>query len=239
MGEDVGIYGGAFKVTEGFVAPLWPRARRRHPHQPKSAIVGSGLLRLLTHWNAPGRRISIHGFHHLRAFNQIVQHSREDALALGRSRPARSARPQRRRRPAAAPYHSQNNEMCFVHTPGLKVVAPGHRGYDAKGLIKAAIRDNNPLSSTLNTNISIAASKAMSPKEDYIVPIGKGQYRPRRPRRLSIITYGAMLHTVAQDAAEILKPRKASSSRSSISAPCSPLDREAIKRKPSRRQTKS
>jgi 2-oxoisovalerate dehydrogenase E1 component beta subunit len=121
------------------------------------------------------------------------------------------------------PYHSQNPEMWFVHTPGLKVVCPAS-AYDAKGLIKAAIRDNNPVI-FFEHKYLYRRIKEEVPAEDYIVPLGKARLA-REGRDLSIITYAAMVHT-ALEGADIL-------SREGIDVEIldlrtlSPLDREAI-----------
>jgi 2-oxoisovalerate dehydrogenase E1 component beta subunit len=121
------------------------------------------------------------------------------------------------------PFHSQNPEMWFVHAPGLKVVCPAS-AYDAKGLIKASIRDNNPVI-FFEHKYLYRRIKEEVPEEDYIVPLGKARVA-REGRDLSIITYAAMVHT-ALEAADVL-------SREGIEAEIldlrtvSPLDREAI-----------
>jgi 2-oxoisovalerate dehydrogenase E1 component beta subunit len=90
--------------------------------------------------------------------------------------------------------------MYFVHTPGMKVVAPA-TAYDAKGLIKSAIRDNNPVL-FLEHKFLYRRIKEELPTDDYTVEIGKAKVA-REGRHLSVITYGAMLY-IALDAAEIL-----------------------------------
>jgi 2-oxoisovalerate dehydrogenase E1 component beta subunit len=113
--------------------------------------------------------------------------------------------------------------MWFVHAPGLKVVCPAS-AYDAKGLIKAAIRDNNPVI-FFEHKYLYRRTKEEVPAEDYIVPLGKARIA-REGRDLSIITYAAMVHT-ALEAAETL-------SREGIDLEIvdlrtlAPLDREAI-----------
>jgi 2-oxoisovalerate dehydrogenase E1 component beta subunit len=113
--------------------------------------------------------------------------------------------------------------MWFVHAPGLKVVCPAS-AYDAKGLIKAAIRDNNPVI-FFEHKYLYRRIKEEVPAEDYIVPLGKARIA-REGRDLSIITYAAMVHT-ALEAAETL-------SREGIDLEIvdlrtlAPLDREAI-----------
>jgi 2-oxoisovalerate dehydrogenase E1 component beta subunit len=90
----------------------------------------------------------------------------------------------------SGPFHSQNPEAWFVHTPGLKVVAPGTPA-DAKGLLIAAIRDNNPVI-YLESKPLYRSMKAYVPPGDYTVPIGQAELA-RVGADLSIITYGAQL----------------------------------------------
>jgi 2-oxoisovalerate dehydrogenase E1 component beta subunit len=99
------------------------------------------------------------------------------------------------------PFHSQNPEAWFVHTPGLKVVAPA-TAYDAKGLIKASVRDNNPVI-FFEHKALYRRIKDEVPEADYTVPLGKASIF-REGKHLSIVTYGAMVY-VARDAAEILE----------------------------------
>jgi 2-oxoisovalerate dehydrogenase E1 component beta subunit len=121
------------------------------------------------------------------------------------------------------PFHSQNPEMYFVHTPGLKVVCPA-TAFDAKGLIKAAIRDNNPVV-FFEHKYLYRRIKEDVPADDYTVPLGRARLA-REGRHLSIITYAAMVHT-ALEAAEAL-------ARDGIEVEVldlrtlAPLDREAI-----------
>jgi 2-oxoisovalerate dehydrogenase E1 component beta subunit len=121
------------------------------------------------------------------------------------------------------PFHSQNPEMYFVHTPGLKVVCPA-TAYDAKGLIKAAIRDNNPVI-FFEHKYLYRRIKEDVPDGDYIVPLG--QARIARPGRdLSVITYAAMVHA-ALEAADLLSKEGIELEILDLRT-LSPLDREAI-----------
>jgi len=121
------------------------------------------------------------------------------------------------------PFHSQNPEMYFVHTPGLKVVCPA-TAYDAKGLIKASIRDNNPVI-FFEHKYLYRRIKEEIPADDYIVPLGKARIA-RSGRDLSIITYAAMVH-VAQEAADLLSKEGIELEILDLRT-LSPLDREAI-----------
>jgi len=100
------------------------------------------------------------------------------------------------------PFHSQSPEACFTHTPGLKVVFPA-TAYDAKGLLKAAIRDDDPVL-FLEHKFLYRRVRDRIPTEDYIVPLGKAAVR-RPGRHLTIVTYGAMLWTALEGAAELAK----------------------------------
>jgi 2-oxoisovalerate dehydrogenase E1 component beta subunit len=103
----------------------------------------------------------------------------------------------------AGPFHSQNPEMHFVHTPGIKVVAPATVA-DARGLLKAAIRDEDPVlyleHKKLYRHVKASSAELESPEE--VVPLGKAMVR-RRGRDIVVVTYSAMLY-VALEAAEIL-----------------------------------
>jgi 2-oxoisovalerate dehydrogenase E1 component beta subunit len=98
------------------------------------------------------------------------------------------------------PFHSQNPEMYFTHTPGLKVIYPA-TAYDAKGLMKSAIRDNNPVL-FFEHKFLYRRIKEELPEGEYLVPIGKAAVK-REGRHLTIISYAAMLHT-SLEAAEVL-----------------------------------
>ena len=113
--------------------------------------------------------------------------------------------------------------MWFVHAPGLKVVCPA-TAYDAKGLIKAAIRDNNPVI-FFEHKYLYRRIKEEVPEEDYIVPLGKARIA-RAGRDLSIITYAAMVYT-ALEAAETLSKEGIEVEIIDLRT-VSPLDREAI-----------
>jgi 2-oxoisovalerate dehydrogenase E1 component beta subunit len=121
------------------------------------------------------------------------------------------------------PFHSANPEMYFVHTPGLKVVCPATPS-DAKGLLKSAIRDNNPVL-FFEHKFLYRRIKEDVPGGDYTVPIGKAAVR-REGRDLTIVSYAAMLHTSLEAAAELAKEgieAEVIDLRTLL-----PLDREAI-----------
>jgi 2-oxoisovalerate dehydrogenase E1 component beta subunit len=92
--------------------------------------------------------------------------------------------------------------MYFAHTPGLKIVAPS-TAYDAKGLIKAAIRDEDPVI-YLEHKYLYRRVKEELPREDFVVPIGKASIR-RRGKDVTALTYGAMVYVALDAAAELSK----------------------------------
>lgn len=196
IGEDVGIYGGAFKVTKGMLEQFGPNRVIDTPIS-ESAIVGAAIGASYMGFR-PIAEMQFIDFISC-AFDQIVNFAAKSRYRWGAGVPIVI------RGPSGGgvhggPFHSQNPEMHYVHTPGLKVVAPA-TAYDAKGLIKAAIRDDDPVI-YLEHKFLYRRIKEELPQEDYIVPIGKGRIA-REGTDMTIVTYAAMLY-VALDAAAIL-----------------------------------
>jgi 2-oxoisovalerate dehydrogenase E1 component beta subunit len=196
IGEDIGIYGGAFKATDGFIDRFGPERVIDTPIS-EMAIVNASFGAALTGMR-PVAEFQFMDFISC-AFNQIV-----NLLAKAHFRWGAPA-PVVLRGPSGGgvhggPFHSQNPETYFAHAPGLKVICPA-TSYDAKGLIKSAIRDNNPVL-FFEHKFLYRRIKEELPADDYTVPIG--QARVVRPGGdVSVITYAAMLY-VALEAAEIL-----------------------------------
>lgn len=196
MGEDVGVYGGAFKVTEGFVHKFGVERVVDTPISEMaiaSAVYGASLTGL-----RPVGEFQFMDFISS-AHSQIVQILAKSNWRWGAPAPLVLRGPSGGG-VSGGPFHSQNPEMFYVHTPGLKVIAPA-TARDAKGLMKAAIRDNNPVL-FFEHKFLYRRVKEELPEEDYTVEIGKARVH-REGSNLSVITYGAMVY-VAQDAAEIL-----------------------------------
>ena len=219
IGEDIGIYGGAFKVTDGFVHHFGPQRVIDTPIA-ESAIVGAAFGACLTGMR-PVAEFQFMDFIGC-AFNQIVNMVAKSHYRWGAPAPLVL------RGPCGGgvhggPFHSQNPEMYFVHTPGMKVVAPATPS-DAKGLIKSAIRDNNPVL-FLEHKFLYRRIKEDVPENGHTVPIGKARVH-REGRDLSIITYAAMVHT-AQEAADTLAKDGIEVEILDLRTLC-PLDREAI-----------
>lgn len=186
LGEDIGAYGGAFKVTKGFQEHFGPKRVLDTP-MAESAIVGASIGSALMGMR-PVAEMQFADFISC-AFDQLVNFAATNHYRWG------SPVPIVVRAPSggglrAGPFHSQNPEAWFAHVPGLKVVAPA-TPYDAKGLLKAAIRDDNPVIYFENKYLYRHA-KGEVPATDYVVPIGVAEVK-RAGRDLTVLTYGAMV----------------------------------------------
>ncbi len=219
MGEDIAVYGGAFKITHGMLERF---GERRVVDAPlaESGIVGAGTGAAINGLR-PVLEMQFADFMAC-GFDQITNFAAKCRYRWGQ------AIPMVIRAPAGGnihggPFHSQNVEMPYVHTPGLKVVQPA-TAYDAKGLIKAAIRDNDPVI-YLEHKYLYRSVKERLPSRGHTVPIGKARVH-RVGSDISIITYGWMVH-VASEAAE-----RAAAEGISVEVvdlrTLVPLDREAI-----------
>jgi 2-oxoisovalerate dehydrogenase E1 component beta subunit len=198
LGEDIGTCGGAFKVTDGMLERFGEERVIDTPVS-ESAIVGAAVGAALMGMR-PVAEMQFMDFAAC-GFDQIVNMAAKIHYRWGAKVPLVI------RGPAGAgvhggPFHSQSNEMWFVHTPGLKVVSPA-TAYDAKGLIKAAIRDDNPVI-YLEHKLLYRRVKEELPPDDYIVPIGKAVVR-RDGTDIAVITYGAMVWTALEAAMELEK----------------------------------
>lgn len=197
LGEDIGVYGGAFQVTEGLLDSFGEQRVIDTPLS-ETAIVGAAVGAALMGMR-PVAEMQFADFIAC-AFDVITNFAAKSRYRTGLGVPLVV------RGPSGGgvhggPFHSQNPEAYFAHTPGLKIVQPA-TAYDAKGLIKAAIRDDDPVL-YFEHKYLYRRIKEQLPSEDFVVPIGKAAIR-RPGRDLSIVTYGAMLWT-ALDAAAALE----------------------------------
>ena len=198
LGEDIGQYGGAFKVTAGMLEKFGEERVIDTPIS-ESAIVGATVGAALMGMR-PVAEMQFMDFIAC-GFDQIVNMAAKIHYRWGAKVPLVI------RGPSGAgvhggPYHSQSNEMWFVHTPGLKVVIPSTAS-DAKGLIKAAIRDDNPVI-FYEHKFLYRRIKEEVPADDYIVPLGKAALR-REGKDIAVITYGAMVWTALEAAEQLEK----------------------------------
>jgi 2-oxoisovalerate dehydrogenase E1 component len=195
MGQDIAEYGGAFKITEGFVEEFG-KERVRNTPLCESAIVGACL------------GMSLEGFKTVMemqfadfvtvGFNQIVNNLAKIHYRWGQNADVVIRMPTGGG-VGAGPFHSQSNEAWFTHVPGLKVVYPSTPA-DAKGLLIAAINDPNPV--LYFEHKALYRSVSGSVPEDYFgIEIGKARH-VQSGEDISIITYGAGVHWAEEYASE-------------------------------------
>ena len=198
MGEDIGIYGGAFKMTDGFLDHF---GDKRVIDTPIAEAGFTGAAAGAAHM---GMRPVVE-----MQFMDFVSCAYEpltNYIATSRWRQSGGV-PMVVRGPVGGgvrggPFHSQNPEAAFFHTPGLKIVYPC-TARDAKGLMKAAIRDNDPVLFFEHKKMYRApALREVLPQEDYVVPLGEARLH-REGKDVTIVTYGMMVHE-SQKAAEKL-----------------------------------
>jgi pyruvate/2-oxoglutarate/acetoin dehydrogenase E1 component len=221
IGEDVGAYGGAFKVTDGMIDEFG-EGRCVDTPISEAAIVGAACGAALMGMRPVAEFQFIDfisaGFDMLTNYAAKCRYRWGAGLACVFRGPCGSG-------VHAGPFHSLNAESFFLNTAGLKIVEPS-TAYDAKGLIKAAIRDPDPVLFFEHKKLyRLPRLREELPVDDYIVEIGKARTR-REGRDLSIITFGAMTLT-ALDAAEELEKEGLDVEVLDLRS-LAPLDKEAI-----------
>jgi pyruvate/2-oxoglutarate/acetoin dehydrogenase E1 component len=219
MGEDIGVFGGAFKVTQGFLEEFGPDRVIDTPIS-ESGFVGAACAAATAGFR-PVVEFQFIDFIAC-AFDQIVNYAAKCYYRWGIQMPVVL------RGPTgggihAGPFHSQNPEAWFAHTPGLKVVLPA-TAKDAKGLLTAAIRDNNPVI-YLENKFLYRHYKEEVPDGEYLVPIGIAALRTIG-KDLSIISYGGAVH-LCVEAANMLDREGASVEVLDLRS-LAPLDKQAI-----------
>jgi 2-oxoisovalerate dehydrogenase E1 component beta subunit len=219
MGEDVGAYGGAFKVTEG-LQEKFGEARVIDTPISETAIVGSAIGASYMGMR-PVCEIQFIDFIAC-CFDMLTNFAATSRYRNGAGVPI-VVRGPCGGGVGGGPFHSLNPESFFLNTPGLKMVEPA-TAYDAKGLLKAAIRDDDPVL-YFEHKFLYRRIKDEVPDNDYIVPLGKAAVR-REGSDLTIITFGAMVHT-ALDAAFQLSADGVQAEVLDLRS-LAPLDREAI-----------
>lgn len=196
LGEDVGTYGGAFRVTQGFLEQFGP-ARIIDTPISETGLIGAAIGASLFGMR-PIAELQFIDFIAC-GFNQIVNYAAKSRYRWGGGVPIVI------RGPAGAgvhggPFHSQSPESYFMNVPGLKIVMPS-TPVDAKGLLIAAIRDPDPVI-FLEHKFLYRRLKEEVPEGDYVTPIGEARVA-RVGEDVSIITYGAMVHA-SIEAAEMV-----------------------------------
>ena len=196
LGEDIGVYGGAFKVTDGFL-DRFGEGRVVDTPISEAAIVGAAVGAAMMGLR-PVAEMQFIDFISC-GFDQLTNVAAKNRYRWGQATPIVV------RGPAGGgvhggPFHSLQAESYFTHTAGLKVVCPA-TAYDAKGLIKAAIRDDDPVVFQEHKFLYRRVKEDL-PAEEFVVPLGKARIH-REGRDLTIVTWAAMVHTAAE-AAEAL-----------------------------------
>lgn len=220
IGEDIGAYGGAFKATKGFVQ-RFGEERVIDSVLSEAAIIGAAAGAAVVGMR-PIVEIQFADFVSC-GFNQIITNCAK--IHYRWNLPA----PMVIRLPnggyiRGGPYHSSSTEAWFHHFPGLKIVAPSTPA-DAKGLMKAAVRDNNPVL-YMESKYLYRRIKGEVPDGDHVVELGKADVK-RNGSDIAIITYGSTVHH-SLEAAEILSKEDGVEVLVLDLRTLAPLDKEAI-----------
>jgi 2-oxoisovalerate dehydrogenase E1 component beta subunit len=202
IGQDIGTYGGAFRVTSGFLDHFGPQRIVDTPISESAmvgAAIGAAMMGLV-----PVVEMQFIDFISC-AFNQIINFAAPNHYRWGEKVPLVIRGPAGGNVHGSA-YHSQNPESYFHHTPGLKIVCPG-TAEDAYGLLRSAIRDPNPVLYFEHKYLYRRIKGELPTGQgrdggDGLVPIGKARLA-REGRDLSVITYGAMLHVALEAAGRL------------------------------------
>ena len=182
MGEDIGVYDGAFGVSKGMIAEFGPERVRETPIS-EQAFVGAGVGAAITGMR-PIVELMFSDFMTV-CYDQIInQAAKMHFMFAGKVSVPMVIRTAAGGGTGAAAQHSQSLEQMYLHVPGLKVVVPS-TPYDAKGLLKQAIRDNNPV--IFLEQKKLYNVKGMVPDEDYTIPFGVADVK-REGTDVSIFT---------------------------------------------------
>ncbi|MEX0673291.1 MAG: alpha-ketoacid dehydrogenase subunit beta, partial [Gaiellaceae bacterium] len=196
IGEDVGVYGGAFKVTQGFQEEFGPWRVIDSPLSETAimgACTGASIMGL-----RPVAEMQFSDFVSC-AWDHIVTVAAKQHYRAGTPVPITLRLPSGGGF-SGGPFHSQNPESSFAHIPGLKIVCPS-TPEDAKGLLASAIQDPNPVLYFEHKHL-YRRIKGEVPEERYEIPIGKARVH-REGNDVSVITWGAMVYTAAEAAKQL------------------------------------
>jgi pyruvate/2-oxoglutarate/acetoin dehydrogenase E1 component len=215
MGEDIGVFGGAFKVTDGFIDEFGPQRVMDTP-LAESAIIGCAIGAAVEGMR-PIAEMQFADFVSC-GFDQLVNVAGKTYYRMGLSVNITVRLPSGGGF-SGGPFHSQNPEAWFMHAPGLKIVAPS-TAEDAKGLLISAVRDPNPVLFMEHKHL-YRRIKGDVPEGTYETPFTARV--AREGTDLSVITYGAMVHTALEATEDLDASVEVLDLRSLV-----PLDEEAI-----------
>ncbi|MBQ9481777.1 MAG: alpha-ketoacid dehydrogenase subunit beta [Clostridia bacterium] len=220
MGEDIGVYCGAFGVSKGMVQEFGEKRVIDTPIS-ETAFVGAGIGAAVTGMR-PIVELMFSDFMAV-CYDQIInQAAKMHFMFAGKVKVPMVIRTAAGGGTGAAAQHSQSLEQMYTHVPGLKVVVPS-TPYDAKGLLKSAIRDDNCV--MFLEQKKLYRTKGEVPEEDYVIPLGKADIK-REGKDVSVITYGRMVQ-MSLDVAEKLEKEGVSVEVLDLRT-LSPLDTDAI-----------
>jgi pyruvate dehydrogenase E1 component beta subunit len=199
LGEDIGVYGGAFGVTRGMIEEFGPERIRNTPIS-EAAIAGGAVGAALTGMR-PIMELQFSDFITI-AMDQLVNQAAKTRYMFG----GKGKVPMVVRTPAgsgtgAAAQHSQSLEAWMAHIPGLKVIQPS-TAYDAKGLLKAAMDDDNPV--IFYEHKLLYRTQCHVPEELYSIPLGKADVK-RKGKDVTIVATAIMVHKALEAAVELEK----------------------------------
>lgn len=200
LGEDIGAYGGAFKVTRGFLERF---GSSRVIDTPISEGGFTGAAAGAAHMGLrPVVEMQFMDF--ISPAYDVLTNYIATSLYRGAGPMPLVVRGPVGGGNRGGPFHSQNVEMAFFHTPGLKIVYPSNPR-DAKGLLKSAIRDDNPVIFEEHKGLYRAPHcREVLPPEDYVIPLGSAR-TALEGEDLTIVTYGLMVHRSLEAAAELAR----------------------------------
>ena len=199
MGQEVGVWGGTYAVTKGFLDHFGPERVRDTPIA-EAAIVG-GAIGAAMNGMRPVAELMTINFAFVAMDHIVNEAAKLHYMFGGQFRlPLVIRTPGGGGRQLAAT-HSQTPDAIFAHFPGLKVVAPGTPA-DAKGLLKSAIRSDDPI--LFIENATVYQQRGEVPDGEYTVPIGKSVVQ-REGKHVTLVTYSKMVNYCMQAAAQLAK----------------------------------
>ena len=200
IGEDVGVYGGSFGVTRGMIEEFGEERMKDAPIS-EAAIVGTAVGAAVTGMR-PIAEMPFSDFITIGMDALVNQGAKMRYMFGGKAKVPMVIRLPGGSGTGAAAQHSQSLESWFCHVPGLKVVAASTPN-DAKGLLKASIRDDNPVI-FVESKLLYQVKGIVSQDPEFIIPLGKAEIK-KQGRDLTIVTYGRMLSRVLKIAQEVAK----------------------------------